>query len=299
MFCCLSPHPNRSLNERDLQVMKVFADLAANQMIARTEAQRSRNETRARIDGIIEGREFSCVYQPIWDFRSARPVGFEALCRFAAEPYRPPDKWFCEAFEGDLGVRLELAVLESALEGQGAFPDDIFLAVNASPETILSDELPPLLRKASGGRIVLEMTEHARVDDYVALRRALACMRATGVRLAIDDAGAGFASLQHVLQLSPDIIKPDMSLTRGVDTDPARRALAAALIFFAREIDCQIIAEGIETEAELETLKLLGVTRGQGYFLGRPIDANAASALLTGFRPTGRDETAFVAARSM
>jgi EAL domain-containing protein (putative c-di-GMP-specific phosphodiesterase class I) len=272
MFCCLSPHANKTLNERDLQVLKVFADMAACQLIGGMEAKREHEEKRAAILGVIERKEFNFVYQPIWDFRLPQPAGFEALCRFTAEPYRSPDQWFYEAFEAGCGVLLELAAIEKALEALGALKDDTFLSINAAPLTILSGELAPLLGKVAMKQVVLEVTEHARVDDYPALLKALAPLRAGGVRLAVDDAGAGYASLQHIIQLNPDVIKLDMALTRAVDTDPARRALASALIFFAGETGSIIVAEGIETQSELETLRVLGVPRGQGYFLGRPID---------------------------
>jgi EAL domain-containing protein (putative c-di-GMP-specific phosphodiesterase class I) len=119
-------------------------------------------------------------------------------------------------------------------------------------------------------RVVLEVTEHAPVSDYGRLNGSLGALRARGVRLAIDDAGSGFSSLQHILRLAPDFIKLDMALTRDVDNDLARRALAAALISFAAEIGAVIVAEGIETRAELETLRELGVRFGQGYYLARP-----------------------------
>jgi EAL domain-containing protein (putative c-di-GMP-specific phosphodiesterase class I) len=280
MFCCLSPHANRSLNERDLKVMRVFADIVGRQIVKRIEAERKRDAKRARIERFISEKEFTFAYQPIWEFGSRKVIGFEALCRFTAEPYRSPDKWFGEAFETGCGVRLEVAVLEKALEALAALPDDVYLSINACPRTILDGGLTRLLEGVALNRVVLEITEHARVDDYPGLVAGLAPLRAGGVRLAIDDAGAGYASLQHIIQLRPDIIKLDMSLTRGVDADPARRALAMALIFFAQQTDAVIVAEGVETQNELDTLQLLGARRGQGYYLGRPTDLHAALALL-------------------
>ena len=199
---------------------------------------------------------------------------------WSGAPYRSPDKWFGDAFAAGLGIELELAVLEITLEEFEQFPPDVYLSLNASPETILSGALSKLLAKKPLKRLVLEITEHAPVADYMALMKALHDLRANGLRLAVDDAGAGYASLKHIVRLKPDIIKLDMSLTRCVDSDPALRALASALIYFARETDCVIIAEGIETVAEMEALKLLGVPRGQGYFLGQPADLATTQALL-------------------
>jgi EAL domain-containing protein (putative c-di-GMP-specific phosphodiesterase class I) len=120
------------------------------------------------------------------------------------------------------------------------------------------------------GRIVFEITEHHAIEDYVALRPLLDGLRAQGARLAVDDAGAGFASLRHTLQLSPDFIKLDISLIRGIDHEPRQRALAAGLIAFANDVGAAIIAEGIETAGELAALRELGVPYGQGFHLAPP-----------------------------
>jgi EAL domain-containing protein (putative c-di-GMP-specific phosphodiesterase class I) len=127
-----------------------------------------------------------------------------------------------------------------------------------------------MLTSVPGRRLVLEVTEHAEVADYETLVTRLRNLRETGCRIAVDDAGAGYASLRHILRLRPDYIKLDMTLTQGVDRDPDRRALASSLLTFAREVSATVIAEGIETEAELEVLRGLGVTLGQGYYLARP-----------------------------
>lgn len=279
MFCCLSPTPNASLNPRDLQVMRAFADMVAHDIgreVADAEAQaRQLAELRA----VIAGSLFSPRYQPIHLLRPAGLVGFEALCRFTPEPYRSPDKWFNAAHAVGAGVELELVVMREALKALHQLPAPCFISVNASPPVILGGTLLAEFEGLPTDRLVLEVTEHAQVADYGALRDALAPVRAAGVRLAIDDAGAGYSSMQHILQLQPDIIKLDMGLVRGVDTDPAKRALASALCFFAQETGAQIVAEGIETEAERRALEALGVCKGQGYLLGRPLELAAALAL--------------------
>jgi len=139
-----------------------------------------------------------------------------------------------------------------------------------SPATAASPRFAALLEPYPVERVVLEVTEHARVEDYEGLRAALREMRRMGVRLAVDDAGAGFASLRHILRLDPDLIKVDMSLTQNIDRERANRALAAGLIAFASEIDAQIVAEGIETKTEVEALRGLGVAYGQGLYLAAP-----------------------------
>src|SRR5207302_1055710 len=132
--------------------------------------------------------------------------------------------------------------------------------------------------------LVIEITEHAPVEDYDGLNEALRSFRERGGRLAVDDAGAGFSSLRHILRLVPDFIKLDGALTRGIDTDRTRRALGAALISFASEIGVPIIAEGIETQAEVDALRALEVTCGQGFFLGEPGPLAAPA-------PVGRSST--------
>ena len=279
MFCCLSPTPNASLNERDLSVMRVFAEMAAGQLCSRRIAQEQQRDNTARIEQIIADGAFKMVLQPIWQYGAARPSGFEALARFLPLPYRSPDLWFKDAADADCGVQLEVAAMDAALQMLSALPPECYLSVNASPETILSDELPRLLALYPVARIVLEITEQVVIDDYAAIEQALAPLRAAGLRLAVDDAGAGYASFQHILRLAPDMIKLDMRLTRSVDTDLSRRALASAIILFARETGTVVIAEGIETDAEWQTLHALGVQLGQGFFLGRPTDLPTALGL--------------------
>lgn len=275
MFCCLSPRPNPSLNERDLSTMRVFANLAARQVNASLEQRRRLQQIHATIASTIAQRGYELVFQPIFDLVSMSLNGCEALCRFAGKPYRSPDKWFNDAADVGLGVDLETAVIEAAMAALPDLPSGVSLSVNASPEAVTSGRLPGVLNRRLAGRIIIEITEHASVADYAALHEQLAPLRAAGVRIAMDDAGAGHSGLQRIIQLAPDIIKLDMSLTRAIDADPARRALSSAMVFYARETGSSILAEGIETVSELDTLKLLGATSGQGFLLGRPgsIDA--------------------------
>jgi EAL domain-containing protein (putative c-di-GMP-specific phosphodiesterase class I) len=272
MFCCLSPRPNPSLNQRDLETMRVFAGLATRQVNADLELRRARRQRRADLEAVIRGSGFAVVFQPIFDLRTLRPVACEALCRFTPQPYRSPDKWFQDAADAGLGVDLELLVIQAAMQAFAALPPSIYLSVNASPETVASGRLPEALDARRLDRTALELTEHARVADYDELAQMLSPLKRRGLKVAMDDAGAGYAGLQHMVRLAPDIIKMDMTLTRGIDADPARRALATAMTFYARETGAALVAEGIETETELQALQSLGIDLGQGYLLGRPVD---------------------------
>jgi EAL domain-containing protein (putative c-di-GMP-specific phosphodiesterase class I)/DNA-binding NarL/FixJ family response regulator len=249
---------------------------AAAQLERHELQQSARLRLRERIEHAIHAQAFWPVFQPIFALATGVVVGFEALTRFAAEPHQP-QRWFAAAAEIGLAGELELTAARAAgREFVRARPGG-FLALNISPGALprcirLSDELAEI-------ELVLEITEHAAIDDYGAVAPTLAELRERGVRLAVDDAGAGFASLRHTLQLVPDFLKLDVSLTRGIDSDRKRRALASGLVGFARELGAAIIAEGIETASELDTLRSLGVRYGQGYHLARPAPLLAARVI--------------------
>jgi EAL domain-containing protein (putative c-di-GMP-specific phosphodiesterase class I)/AmiR/NasT family two-component response regulator len=232
----------------------------------------TREQRQAAVDRIrraVAGDGLQILFQPILDLRDRRVVGLEALARFSGPPNRSPELWFGEAAGLGLGEDLELTAIRMALRSLDRVPPDAHLAVNASHRTAMSPRLLDVLSQVDATRIVVEITEHEQADDYEAFRRSLEALRRRGVRVAIDDAGAGF-SLRHALALDPHILKLDISLTRDIDNDRARRALASALVRFAEEMDVTMIAEGIESDAELQELLGLGVTYGQGFLLGVP-----------------------------
>lgn len=226
----------------------------------------------------VQGRGLHMVFQPILELGTGRVAGLEALARFDAEPQRPPDVWLDEARSLGLLRDLEMAAVRLAIAHIGRIPHDVFLSVNVSPATASSEPFLETVCAVPGDRLVLEVTEHARVDDYDALKEALRGLRECGARLAIDDAGAGFASLQHIVRLAPNFIKLDITLTHEIDVDPIRRALATALISFASDTGASIIAEGIETRAEFDVLRALGASYGQGYYLARPAPLPVANS---------------------
>jgi diguanylate cyclase (GGDEF)-like protein/PAS domain S-box-containing protein len=275
-FCCFSHTPDPSLNQRDLEMMKVFADLTARQIDKEKRTDEAYDEKRTRIQSLLSNDALTIVYQPICDVGQGRIVGFEALSRFAAEPKRTPDVWYAEAASVGLGIELEIRAIEKALAGLDALPPDVYVSLNASPETLISGELERVLERAPHERIVLEITEHNFINEYLAVDDMLRPLRALGVRVAVDDAGAGYASFRHILQLAPDLIKLDMSITRAIDSNSSCRALASALLRFALETKSVLVAEGVETAAELQTLQSLGVTHVQGYLLGRPAPLDSA-----------------------
>jgi EAL domain-containing protein (putative c-di-GMP-specific phosphodiesterase class I) len=270
-FCCFGYNADDSLSQRDLQVMRVFADLVSERLDNDIGLHREHASKRRRLSDAMAERQPAIVYQPIFNLADMRVAGWECLSRFNLEPGRSPDLWFREASEIGMGLELECHAIRAALEGLSVLHESMYLALNCSPELILSHRLDALLAGYPGERIVLEITEHAVVEDYRSLQLAMAGLRQRGIRVAIDDAGAGYASMRHILQLRPDLIKLDISLTQGIDLDPQRRAMASALIAFARETGSSIVAEGVETAYELEVLKRLGADKVQGFLLGRPL----------------------------
>ncbi len=208
------------------------------------------------------------AFQPIFDIRNGDVVGVEALARFATQPQRPPEVWFAEAAAVGLLLPVELAVIRAALRELPLVPPEHYLCINVWPETAAL----PALRDAFGDvvleRVVVELSERAPTLELQAIGDTLVDLRTSGLRLAIDNAGAGFASLQHIVRFSPDFIKLDTSLVHGVDSDLTRQALVSALRSFAEQIDAVLIAKGVESQAETEALRRLGVRYAQGLYLG-------------------------------
>ena len=268
-LCCLSRSAEPSLNERDVRFLRVLAEIVADQLDREQLESEKRRLEWSRIRSILDRDGLDVEFQPVFDLADCRIVSLEALARFGVDPVRPPSAWFAEAAEVGLGAELELAAISRAVERLDEFPSDVALAINVSPTTALDARFSELLLEVAG-RLVIEITEHAQVDDYEALREALAPLRDRGAQLAIDDVGAGFANLRHILRLAPDIVKLDLSLTQEIARDPACEALASSLVGFASGVGASIAAEGISSDEELQLLRTLGVEYGQGFHLARP-----------------------------
>jgi EAL domain-containing protein (putative c-di-GMP-specific phosphodiesterase class I)/DNA-binding NarL/FixJ family response regulator len=244
----------------------------------RAEDRRRTRESRVRRAMESEGA-LGIVFQPICDLNTGKAVGAEALARFHVPPERAPDRWFAEASEVGLRRELELMALRNAFSHLSELPKGLFLAVNISPATLRTAPFRKAMGDVDAKRIVLEITEHTPVEDYDALNDALQRVRMLGARLAIDDAGAGFASLRHILRLAPDFVKLDRALIDDIEHDRSHQALAAGLISFATKIDATIVAEGIERDGQLRALRELGVSCGQGFLLARPAPLPLARAV--------------------
>ena len=257
---------------RRMPLFVELADLAAAVLGPGVEAGEARLRAQAALTDLIAVRAFNPHFQPVVSLTDSAIVGYEALTRF--DDGLSPDRRFAEAVRLGLAHELERATLSAAVGAARGLPADALLGLNVSPAFVLDADLSALLSDA-GRQVVLEITEHAAIDDYAAIRAALARIDPP-VQVAVDDAGSGYASLRHILALRPAYVKLDTDWVRDIDADPARQALVAGLVHFAAEVGCQLIGEGVETEAERTTLRRLGVPLGQGYLLGRPAPVRAA-----------------------
>lgn len=267
-------HPRPLLDER-LGDLIEFAGLASAHLGPALAERKRIDDARRAVRRMIDRRAFRPVFQPIVDLESAEVVGYEGLTRFTDGT--PPDLRFALAHSAGVGRDLEIATLEAVLEASGPLPANRYLDVNVSPGLVLAREpLRSLLRDA-GFNVVVEITEHEAIEDYAAMRAAIEAL-GDRVRLAVDDAGAGFASLRHVVELRPDYVKLDRGLTAGIHRDPARQAMVAGLNEFANRLGVTLIAEGIELEEERQMLLELMVARGQGFLFGRPMGVEELTA---------------------
>ena len=252
------------------RIYELVARLVGEQMASWDRANAPWRERAQRIRAVIDRRVVPMAYQPIVDLLDGRIVGVEALARFPQQPQRSPDRWFAEASSVGLGAQLEALAVASALDAFAVLPADTYLSVNVSPQAAVSPLLAEVLDGAPLERVVLEITEHEQIADYAALNRRLRPLRAAGARVAVDDAGSGFASFRHVLKMAPDLIKLDTSLVHDIDHDTLLRALSYSLTAFASALEAEVIAEGVESEREADALRFLGLRFAQGYHLGRP-----------------------------
>lgn len=258
-----------------MPALVAFGVSANTVLIERLMESRKSHRLSAALDTVLGTRAFHPVFQPIVELRSGETIGYEALTRFDSE--QRPDECFADAWTIGMGAELELATIEAAVAAAHELPAGRWLHVNVSPRLLHHVDAVASKLRASDRPIVIEITEHELIEDYAAVRAASAAL-GSDVRMAVDDAGVGIANFGHIIELRPDFVKIDISLIRRVNADPGRQALVAAMGHFARTAGCRLVAEGVETEAEARTLKLLAVEFGQGYWFGRPEPAARWSA---------------------
>jgi EAL domain-containing protein (putative c-di-GMP-specific phosphodiesterase class I) len=266
-FCGAGLTTDRGLAERDRALMDVLARAAA---VVLEPAVRDRARVAAlleRLAPVVAAGGPVVLLQPIVDLATGRRVGAEALSRFPAEWSAPPDACFADAHDVGLGAAMELMALERA----AAHLPEVsgYVSMNVSPAVLVSTACRDLLQRMPLDRVLLELSEHDPVEDYVALREALAPLRAAGLRVAVDDVGAGFSSLRHIVEMRPDVLKVDRSLVDGVAGDPVLRELVVSLVTLARSLGADVVAEGVETVEDADALRGAGVPAIQGWLAAR------------------------------
>ena len=237
-------------------------------------------ERTARLRDILASERIRTLVHPVLELETMEVIGYEALSRGPEDSeFERPDKLFAAAYDADLVMRLERVCRKKALQAAATLPGRRLLFVNVEAEAVGDPQLRDVVMqsllaeaKVESARIVLEITERAAITDFAAFRATLEYVRALGFGAAIDDAGAGYGSLQCLAEVRPTWLKVDLSLVRGVDTDHIRASLIESLAAFAERVGASLIAEGIETEGELERLRELGVKYGQGYLLAMPCE---------------------------
>jgi EAL domain-containing protein (putative c-di-GMP-specific phosphodiesterase class I) len=283
-LCGLGHAPDHTLDERDVRFMSMLGEL----IVPELDEQRSQEQLAADIMRLVDSDRVDVAYQPIMDLREERCIGIEALARFP-EPFGPPDETLLAAKAVGLSLEVERLAIRQAWKIIPALGPGQFLSLNVSPGALVELARRANLRSDLPlDRLVVEITEHSAVESYAALHRELAPLRGRGLRIAVDDAGAGYASLRHVLELQPDFIKVDRSLIHGIADDHARRVAVGAFKSLALDLGATVVAEGIERPADLSAVRDLGLDTAQGYLLGKPTMDSFMLARWIGARQLGR-----------
>jgi PAS domain S-box-containing protein len=267
----------------DAETGEVVEVLSCTREVEHREAMDSideeeRDASMMRVNEVLADEAIAPVFQPIVELKTGRAIGYEALSRFPGDPAHTPDRWFDDAWRVGLGIPLELLAVRVAATALPRLQRGVGLSINASPPAVAAQGF---LQSLGGDvdRVAVEITEHLRVDDYEEVSMKLAALRKAGGQVAIDDFGAGYASLQHILKMSPEWIKLDTSLTERIGRDSVAQALVTALVSFTDSIGVRVVAEGIEDADGVEMLSDLGIRFGQGFHLGRPAPLDEALAL--------------------
>lgn len=269
VVCGVSRKPRNPLTDLELRMTRQTGDFIGTLLGIADGDRAATADQRAVIRKMVLDNDFDIVFQSVHDVTSGAVLKVEALARFPCAPFRP-DAVIAQATQMGVGFELETAILRRVVAMVPQVPDDVLVTVNISPAVAMAVPWDEVLVGVDPSRIVLELTEHDAVHDYGALEDVLEPWRERGVRIAVDDAGAGFSSFSHVLELSPEFVKIDRSITHHIDVDDARRRLAHALAELAGHIGATVVAEGVENQGELDAVAAVGITAAQGHYLSRP-----------------------------
>ncbi|GAA0199143.1 hypothetical protein GCM10009123_03090 [Kangiella japonica] len=270
-LCVFKGVADSQLNQKDLAYVRVIADLSATIIEIQKSSASIDSDLKDNIRKVISNGSLLVKLQPVVNLKNGEIIGYEVLSRINQGKWAP-QKFFESAVYAGLSEEATNKVLELAQETLSKLPSNTNLSVNITPDLLTNNSFMSSL--ASSGlsleRLVLEITEHSLIDDYNVVTKILAPLREKGLRIAVDDAGAGYSSLRHVIALKPDFVKLDMTLTRDIHSDKTKQALMKALMSFAKERKFELVTEGIETIKELRVLQSIGVRAGQGYLFDKP-----------------------------
>ncbi|MBL7487308.1 EAL domain-containing protein [Frankia sp. AgB1.9] len=284
MVGCMGREPCPSLPERDGGLLRMVASFLTEFVIDLRRLWDERSEVWRQVREVLDQGGPRMVFQPVADLTTGQTVAVESLARFPAG-VRGPDELFADATGTGLGRELELAAVRNALHELPQIPADVLLAVNASPATVTSQLVDLVVQTGTPHRVTVEITERNKIGNDRDVLLSLEELRGHGTHIAVDDVGSGYSGIEELLQLRPDVIKVDAFIVHGIDCDPARRTVASGLARLAGDIGGHVVAEGIESRAELDAVVDAGIGYGQGYLLGRP-SADIHEACLGKQRPT-------------
>ncbi|MFN2388472.1 MAG: EAL domain-containing protein [Actinomycetota bacterium] len=269
-FCCFARDVHPEVESQDVRALRLAARLVGDYLEEHEAREVDLARRREAIRTILDDPAgLTADFQPLLNITTAEVVSVEALARFSGVE-GGSEAVFAEAWEVGLGVELELKAVRTGLEALPKIPRSIRLNINASPRTLVSPDFYEAVSMVPPHRLVLEITEHAAIDDYAALRAVGERLATLGIRMSIDDMGAGFSGFTRILETPADELKIDRAIIHEIHFNPVKQEIVRALVSLCGRVDLGLVAEGIETDAEVEMLRSLGVVLGQGHYFARP-----------------------------
>lgn len=268
-LCCFSYRPRPDIEECDMQMIRSVAAIISDQIEGHIEREERGEDAAEEIANLIIDDALTVIHQPIYDLTDWHLIGHECLMRHKDDPERSPHELLARARAAGSTLELELHVAGKAIATLDPAHPDRFIAINVSPETLASPALKRVIPEGIASQLVIELNAQDTAADPQAVRAAIETLKERAW-VAVSSKGAGFAGLQALVDLGPDIVKIDPDFLTGIATDTSRRALLKALVQFAAETGVTLIAQGVETRDDLQALRELGIRFAQGNILGKP-----------------------------
>jgi EAL domain-containing protein (putative c-di-GMP-specific phosphodiesterase class I) len=268
---CIGHQPNWQIGQEDIRLMSAMADVYGQWFNMREKVHSRQHDMEAKVQAALNGQLLEVLYQPIFDIKRMKAIGFESLARVRDKDGLSPLSLFKEAEVLGHKVELELKAIRLGLQGLDYYQEGQFVSVNASKETALSPLLPAVLDHADMKRVVLEINDPMDLQLFSKVTKSLRALLNRGLRIALDDRALGTEGLKALDTLGPDIIKLKVRNVMRMQGDRLLKLQASPFSGYSEESACKLIVEGVETRQQLDTILELGITHAQGYFLGAPI----------------------------